>query len=198
MRFISIGRGCNVKYQINKCVEQKDTLLFDWIGTDMDTVNIILGCQDISIYFNENNIEKDKEYVNKQNSRVIIKQLPKCVSIHDLKSDYRKGDIVRFINKYIGRFEKMINLIRSNEKLYFVRYDQIEENQKNIFIETILKINPNCEFALISIIDEQDSNIINKSNRFLEFILMNKKIENDWSASHLDWKYIFDTIKKMI
>ena len=45
--FISIGKNCSVKYNIDKFTVSKETLFFDWLMTDMDSVNMILGIENI-------------------------------------------------------------------------------------------------------------------------------------------------------
>ena len=196
MRCISIGSKCNVKFQINKYVKKQETLFFDWLGTDMETVIKILQCKNIcDILYHDNIVKDPKNPYTKSNSRIIIKSLPYCVSIHDFTINFKKEDIDSFINKYERRFKRLIELICSTEKLYFIRYEKITEEQKKLFIETILNINPDCDFTLVSVIDDC-VNEINKGERFIEFKLIRKfnKYPDDWSTSYLDWNTVFKTI----
>ena len=39
--FISIGKKCGVRYNIEKFIGKKETHFFDWLITDMKTVNTI-------------------------------------------------------------------------------------------------------------------------------------------------------------
>jgi len=195
MTFISIGSSCNVKYQITKCIQSQETYFFDWIGTDMDTVNILFQQRDnIHDYFNLHNIIKHS--ITKDNhSKIVIQNLPKCVSIHDLKAQYSSQDLELFIHKYISRFNRIIKLIqKTNKPLYFIRYGKINEEQKIAFIKTILEINKYCPFILVSINIEQLTNNICIDKHYLEMNFTTQKEPNDWTTSFLDWNYIFTTI----
>lgn len=196
MQFISIGRGCNVKYQINRHCKNSETLFFDWLGTDMDTVISVLQCKNINDILTYDNIIRDPK--TNLGSRVLIKSLPYCVSIHDFKLDFSDKEIYNFLNKYKRRYERIIEIIKSNKKLCFIRYGKIEDKNKEEFIETILKINPNANFTLVSINVQQNINNVNKSDYFLEINLTyNQTCDNDWTTSYLDWKSIFETINEM-
>ncbi len=48
--FISIGNACNVKYQIDKNTTKKETLFFDWLMTDMQSV--------VKVFEHYNNIDE--------------------------------------------------------------------------------------------------------------------------------------------
>ncbi len=197
MRYISIGRNCNVKFQINKHKPKQETHIFDWLGTDMDSVIQILQCKDIDEIFNHDNIVED----NKNNTdkrtrpRIILKNLPYCVSIHDLHVRYKKTDVDNFIDKYKRRFKRLIDLIQENEKIYFIRHGEITQEQKKLFIDTILKINPNCNFALVSVFEALVYEM-NESEHFFEFKITSKsnKNQDDWTSSYLDWGKVFKNL----
>jgi hypothetical protein len=198
MRYISIGSKCNVKSQIDRHVGKNETHLFDWLGTDMESVIQILQCDDINNIFNHDNVVNDVKVPNtRSNSRVIIKNLSYCVSIHDLRLHYKKKDVDDFIDKYKRRFERLIQLICGTEKIHFIRHGKITEEQKELFINTILKINPSCNFSLVSVTEGSDYEI-NKSERFIEFKITNntKKNQDDWTSSYLDWGKVFTTLSR--
>jgi hypothetical protein len=119
MVFISIGRGCSVKYQIDKHRHKIPTLFFDWLQTSMDAVISILGCDDIDKILFLDNIVRDlnNPYHKEIRSRVCIKSLEYCISIHDLYKDFKDNDMVEFISKYKSRFNRIIEYIKSNEKI---------------------------------------------------------------------------------
>ncbi len=97
MRFISIGERCNVTYQIRKYSKNHETLFFDWLGTDMDSVIKILQCKNISDFLYHDNIMNQS---NNGKPRIIMKTLPKCVFIHDLSYNYNENELNQFIEKY--------------------------------------------------------------------------------------------------
>jgi hypothetical protein len=48
MKYISIGKSCSVKHQIDKHKHKDETLFFDWLITSMKSVIEILVCPDIN------------------------------------------------------------------------------------------------------------------------------------------------------
>jgi len=192
--FISIGSKCNVRHQISKHFKYGETMFFDWLGTDMDTVNIILQTSDITNYFSPCNIIEEPNTLDASHARLAIKNLPKCISVHDVRKNYNSRDIDTFITKYKRRFDRLLQIIKSNNKLFFIRYGKIDNYQKELFIKTILKINPNCNFVLISVKDEQPYNKIQKSNHYIEFNYKVKQVADDWTTSWLDWDNIFKVL----
>jgi hypothetical protein len=198
MCFISIGSACNVKSQIDKYTGGSETLFFDWLMTDMDSVISVLNSDNIDKILNINNIVRDeKNPIHGKNSRILIKSLSCCVSIHDIGIDVTRNSIIEFINKYKRRYNRIIEFIKSDKKLYFIRYGKVDDNTKNLFIKTVLKINPNCNFFLISINICQSENTIIKNNHFLELNITTKPPINcnDWTTSYLNWVNIFKDIE---
>ena len=57
IQYMSLGKTCNVKYQIDKFKGNKETLLFDRVVTDMDSVISLLFCEDINKFLNLDNIK---------------------------------------------------------------------------------------------------------------------------------------------
>ena len=196
--FLSIGYNCCVKFQINKHKGSKETLFFDWLGTDMNSVISILETTDINNILFFDNIFRDSTKPNSKYgkyARVTIKSLSRCVFIHDLPVNMKNKDVYDFIEKYKRRHQRMIDYIKGKEKIYFLRYGPITDLEKNKFIEVIQKINPQCDFVLVSIKIEQNENRIKKENFFLEINLTNKDKPNDWEKNFLNWKQIFSDIE---
>ncbi len=89
MKYISVGNACNVKQQIQKYKGGCETLFFDWLMTDMHSVNSIIGCNDINnLLFFDNICSNPNEPIFNNNSRIIIKSLSFCISIHDIKINF--------------------------------------------------------------------------------------------------------------
>ncbi len=201
-KYISIGNACNVKYQIDKHRGKKETLFFDWLMTDMfSVISILNSYNNIDELLNFANIIKCPDNPTHGNySRILIKSLPFCVSIHDIGIDVTEKDINKFIEKYKRRLNRIVNYIKSNEKIYFLRFGYIDDNMKSAFFQTIKAINPNCNFALISINQNENNNCINKEEHFLEINLIKPDIAppDDWTTSYLDWKQIFLNIEAHI
>ena len=200
--FISIGRVCDVKYNIDKFIGPKKTFFFDWLMTDMNSVNKILSVDNIdNILFFKNIIQNPKKPIHKENSRIIIKSLSFCESIHDIPISYNDSHINKFIEKYKRRYNRIIDSILNNKSMiYFIRKGKITTDEKNIFIKIIQKINSNCDFKLVELVEQKISN-----NYFIYkkyFISINldnyriKSIKNSWKSECWDWKQIFTDISK--
>jgi hypothetical protein len=197
MVVISIGTSCNVKYQIEKHIGNSETLFFDWLITDIVSVNELLRCKSIDDILNVDSIKVDPDTpIVESNSKILITSLHNCISIHDVPIDPSDKDISDFIDKYKRRYNRIINIINSNQKIYFIREGYIDKESEQLFIDTIKNINKECKFRLV-IVKENDSNSVNRSANLLEINVTSfPQLVKDWTTDWLDWKYVFDTISK--
>jgi hypothetical protein len=202
---ISLGLACNVKYQINQYNQKNQlsqpTYFFDWLITSFEAVLQIFEVEDIQdILFLENIESIGIREIDSNYSQMTIKSLDYCESVHDVRANFEKRDIVDFIRKYKRRYDRIIELINSENKLYFVRYchksANITEKQKRRFKDCILKINPNCQFNLVNLIDKNSDRI--KEDNYIELNLHNYLIkpidDSDWTTSYYDWENIWKNI----
>jgi hypothetical protein len=203
MQYISIGRVCNVKAQIDKNKGKKETLFFDWLLTDMPTViHILKNHNEIDTILNINTITRDpnKLYFH-NNSRIIINSLPLCVCVHDLKkNEFKEANILNLIDKYKRRIDRIIEFIKSQTKICFIRNSPVTDDEKKLFIETVLTINPNCNFTLVIIDTTKGINSIIKEDHclYINIIELPKTKKNDWTTNHFNWKKIFADIDSNI
>jgi hypothetical protein len=201
MKYISIGDTCAVKYNIEKYIGNSETLFFDRLITSMNSVIDILDCEDIKdIYYFENIIRDIKNPYKGENSIINIKSLEKCCSIHDLAINYTDNDVINFIDKYTRRFNRIIEYIKSNEKICFIRNSFVSNLQIDKFIETIKKINPNCDFTLVVIHNNNKNNTEILKRKNLLYIKLNIDIpkDNEWTLQILNWEKIFLDIENNI
>jgi hypothetical protein len=204
MKYISIGSACSVKYNIDKYRHKNKTLFFDWLMTDMNSVIKILECNNINDILYFDNISRDVDcpyFFN--NSKIVIKSLPYCVSIHDLPIKYTDNDILNFIEKYRRRFNRIVNYIKSKKKLCFIRIGCEDYDTIYKFIETIKKINIHCDFTIVVIDNDKKNNTeILKQNNFLHIKLNidkpSEEKKNGWTLYFLNWNNIFLDIEKNI
>jgi hypothetical protein len=201
--FISIGPACNVKYQIDENQGNKETLFFDWLMVDMLSVITIFNNYDqFDCIINPNTIIKDiSNAIIGNNSRILFSSLPNCISIHDLPIEYSQIELEEFVSKYKRRFERIIDYIKSNELIYFLRYSDITDDHIDQFICSIKKINPNCNFKLVCIfIHENNSESIVSSDYFIKFNIKKPEFfdSSDWTTTYIDWKKIFAEIKNLV
>ena len=200
--FISIGNACDVKYNIDKFTGSKETLFFDWLMTDMNSVNTILGIDKIdNILFFENIIRNKKNPTSHNNSRINIKSLSRCESIHDVPKTYNSSHIKKFIGKYKRRYNRIIQIILKNKsKIYFIRKGKITIDEKNTFINNIQKINPKCYFKLVELLEQKNINeyFISEKN-FSSINLDNyrtKPVNTSWISDCWNWQQMLKDVSK--
>lgn len=199
MKFISIGSACNVKHQINKHIGGCESLFFDWLMVDMNSVITVLEHYNKidDLLFFDNIIKDPKKPYKDGNVRLLIKSLSHCISIHDVEKSYTDYDINNFIEKYKRRLVRIFNYINSDDRICFVKYGNVTSEEKERFIQTIKDINVDCDFFLIAIKPNQESDDIKVEDNYLEINLekQDKPYPNDWTTSYLNWKKIFSDIK---
>ena len=155
LNIVSIGSECDVKYQINKYLNiNKETDFFDWLITDMVSVCDILS-KDINTILTFPNI-KLIGYKNR-NAIVQLKNCNKIISMHDIPINYSFNNIYSFILKYKRRYNRLIELIKSNSKTYFIRRDNPLEKEIIKLMKILNIINPNNNITLILYISPYSS-----------------------------------------
>ena len=200
--FISIGSACDVKYNIDKFTGSKETLFFDWLMTDMVSVNKIFAVNNIeNLLFLENIAQNIKNPTNGENSRIIIKSLPFCESIHDIPVSFNSSHINNFIEKYKRRFNRILfNILNNKSVIYFVRKGKISHDEKNIFIQNIQNINSKCNFKLVELLELQTKNNYFISEKY--FISINldnyriKQVRDSWTSDCWNWMEVFNDVSK--
>lgn len=198
MIFISIGKNHFMKYKIDAYTEKKKQLFFDFIETDMENIIKLLNCENIENILNKENIIYDKTKIFiKTNTRIYLESLENCAFVHYIHKELNEIDLDNFIERYKKRYKIFIEIIKSNKKLFFVRYGDINENDKNMFIETILKINENCNFYLVNITLNNEKEEIYQFDNYIKITLKTKKNNESWINSYIDWKSIFDYLKSV-
>lgn len=168
----------------------------------MESVNKILGTNNIcSILFFKNIIQNPKNPKHNFNSRINIKSLSFCESIHDIPLSYNSSHINNFIEKYKRRFNRIIKTILNNKSvIYFIRMGRITPDQKNIFIKNIQNINSKCKFKLVELLKQKSANNYFISEKY--FISLNlenyriKPVSDNWTSNCWNWKLIFYHILK--
>ena len=202
--YISIGQACDAKYNIDKYTGSKATMFFDWLMTDIASVNKILSVNNINEIINiKNTIQDPNNPQHGKNACIIIKTLSFCKSIHDIPINFNSLHIKKFVKKYKRRYNRIINYILKNKSIiYFIRIGKIEDKEKKKFIDNIKKINPKCNFKLVELIRQDNLNnyFISKPN-FISINLydykMKEPIHDDWTSSHLNWANVFYDINNI-
>lgn len=214
-KFISLGRHCDIKAQIDKFTKEP-TLFFDWLRSDFKAVLKVLSYTNIKqeLLFHDNIVTYP---YNKSDAGVEFKNMivgdDKLIllSSHDIRLDKMKSNevILDFIDKYERRWRRIMDIIHnSNQNIIFIHritnrhtIEKVDPGDEDKFIELISRINPNCKFSLVFLIHNEKSSetIIKKHNKFLSiniepFLKPNYEKNGDWKLNQYDWNQIFETI----
>ena len=214
MIYISLGRHCDVASNIKTYLQKEHpTQFFDWVRTDFKCILHILKLNSIETLFNVENIEVDNvTYKHENNISITLKNFNKENLIllfhHDiLWQDYTdiemKEQLIQFIDKYKRRFDRLLELIKSNNRLCFIYRITGKIDYKNDidnFYNLLKDINTDINFMLVMLVDQStDSEKIIKYDKYLKINLSHyylyNPIKNDWTLKHIDWKKVFDLIE---
>jgi hypothetical protein len=196
------GNACAIRQSIiNYTMTSNKTLFFDWLVTSMKSINQIL--ENTPIIFESNYI-----YPNCLNTTSInFKNFDLLISHHDIV-EFNDNSINEITEKYIRRYERLINTIKEQKKINFIRYcknqENIEEQEIYTFYKNIKNINHNLIFNFILISDYNDlvipSNLLLKDN-FI-YINLNNYVDDDilnetnaYFKTIKTYKCIFDIVK---
>lgn len=181
--FISLSssyasNACAVRQSIiNYSKQENPTHFFDWLVASMKSVNQVL--ENTPILFESNYI-----YPNPLNTTSInFKNFDLLTSHHDIDK-FNENSINEITEKYVRRHKRLIDTIKEQKKINFIRYcknqENIEEEEIIKFFENIKNINPNLVFNFILISDCNNliiPNILLKDNFF--YINLNNYIDED-------------------
>ena len=195
------GNACAVHESINNYTSTSNkTLFFDWLVTSMKSVNQVL--ENTPIIFETESIRPN----TLNTTSINFKNFDLLISHHDIH-DFNDNSINEITNKYIRRYERLINTIKEQKKINFIRYcknqQNLEEHEIYIFYKNIKNINPNLLFNFILISDDNDLVIPNDllKDNFI-YINLNNYVDDDFLNETNDYhkiikkyKCVFDLIK---
>ncbi len=146
MIFISLGNACNVKYQIDTCIGKKETLFFDWLMTDIPSIiRILKHYNNIHDIMREETLDITEKWVD-------IKGLSWCRFIHDIMGTPSTKEIREFIDKYKRRLDRIIDYIKADVPIVFIRYgDRADEIICNELKELLMTINPHVKYIFANL-----------------------------------------------
>lgn len=202
MRIISLSSSiagpacsiaCSIKKHFYKEPNSYPTNFFDYLETSLISINQILTTDNIKDKLNTN----FNKFINIDNNTSIkFNNFHHIISHHDLPLNYSEEDFQNLIEKYNRRLNRIINYIKTEDKIFFIRYGLEKQEDINNFIKIIKNINPNLEYLFLNIIyDPLDktvelfdknyilinfNNYIDKSKIYSEN-LFDKIMEFDWS-----------------
>jgi hypothetical protein len=139
MIYLRLGGDVHENFKIN------GSLFFDSLLTSFDAIIKILESNNIDDILTVDNIIVESVCSNIVS--IFIISLEILLIIHD----FMYNNIHSFIYEYKQRFNYMIQQIKSNNKIIFIRFSNYIINDTTIekFKKTILKINNKCNVILL-------------------------------------------------
>ena len=117
------SHACAVRQSIdNYYKQQTKTNFFDWLVCSMKSINDIIEGK--PILFDEENYT----YPNSLNTVSIdFKNFDLLISHHDI-NEFNDNSINEITEKYTRRYKRLINTIKEQKKINFIRYCKNQEN----------------------------------------------------------------------
>lgn len=192
-----VGYACGIKNSMNNYFGKTQTHFFDWLICSMKSVNEIL--EEKPILFDSNYI-----YPNLENTTTInFSEFDLLISYHDIIEPTKKN-LNEMNEKYIRRYARLINTIKTEKKIFFLRYccDQynFDEEQIHKFYNNINKINNSLEFYFVLITINNKINIPSSLlfRRHFLYINLNKKNDDDQQLNFMQIVQMYTHIFKII
>lgn len=218
MKIISLssniaGPACGIASSIKKYFYNgsKQTDMFDYLEISLLSIIQVLS-------LNNNDIEllsyNNTFLPNINNCQsVTFNNFDRMISHHDLKIDYTEEDYINFIDKYKRRYYRLIESIKTENMIFFIRYGEEDPVQYLEFIKCIKTINPLCNFYIINLMYDDNigigigigdnSNIYESLNIFNMYIInFYNYLERDvvydddlyFRMMQFNWKIVYELI----
>jgi len=211
MKIISLSAGiagpaCAIATSIKKYFynDSKQTDMFDYLEISLLSIIQILLLNNNSDNNITNNLLNNNIFVPNINGcqTVTFNNFDRIISHHDLKENYDESDYIEFIEKYKRRYYRLIECLKTENKIFFIRYGDECHSQFQEFIRIIREINPLCEFYIINLIydetnKEQNYDIPNLYTINFYYLLDKNVIYDDdlfYRIIQFNWKPVYDLI----
>ena len=210
MKIISLsssiaGPACAISVSIKKHFynDNCETNMFDFLEVSLESIikilNIKINNLDIEeILKNNYNIIVN----NDGNNSVFFNNFDKLISHHDLIINYNEEDFNNLIQKYKRRYNRLVNYIINENKIFFLRFGNESKELISNFINTVKMINNNLEIIFINLffdVNNQNLNHDIKNYYYINFyntIDYNKIYNEDlfYKTLEFDWFGVFELI----
>lgn len=210
MKIISLssyiaGPACAIAFSIKNYFYNSNytTNMFDYLEVSLLSINQVLYLKENDINCLDSNIEM---YTNKDNNKTIqFNNFDKLISHHDLKENHSSNEYNLFIEKYKRRYNRLINDLNTENKIFFIRYGIENKNDIFNFINKVNSINSKLDIYFINIIYDEnnflyDDDLLKLNN----FYLVNFYYHNDinfkyndnffYKVQEFNWKIIYNII----
>ncbi|WP_419226904.1 DUF1796 family putative cysteine peptidase [Alteromonas sp. OM2203] len=191
MKWISLGSTCQPAYWIRNELKQPEAYFFDWLITPPkalikvldDGIDDLLDVKNLSIHHRGIRVIDDLSGLEFQHD------FPEDETGKILDSYVDYVDNVR--DKYIRRYERLIELIASDKQIVFVRYGDRPSNIPSLrekIQETLMNSKSILIFASEHIECDQED---------FPFFYFNLEPCSDWKGDQPKWKEIVDKITRL-
>jgi hypothetical protein len=210
MKIISLsssiaGPACAISCCIKHKFYNNDyiTHFFDFLEISLKSVQEIVHLYNQNLDITNELFNNIDIIINKDDKNsVYFKNFNKIISHHDLNKEYTKDDFNNFINKYIRRYYRLIHTIKSENKIFFIRYGYEKEEDINSFINEIKKINNNLIIYFIHLNYNENDNDLNYNINNYYYInfyyLIDYTIKYDedlfFKTKQFNWYYVYNII----
>jgi len=199
MKIISLssniaGPACGIASSIKRYFYNgsKQTDMFDYLELSLLSIIQVLLLDNIDLISYNNSFLPN---INDCHS-VTFNNYDRMISHHDLKIDYNEVDYINFIEKYKRRYFRLIESIKTEDIIFFIRYGEEDTAQLMEFTSIIKKLNPSCDFYIINIIYNDSNN--NLKNNTLNPIISNVHVINFYDYLDKDIIYNSDLYYRMM
>ena len=209
MKIISLssniaGPACAVACAIRKYYYNNNykTNMFDFLEISFTSIIQILNMNfsDI-VYLSDNNdfLENDTHMTVK------FKNFDKIYSHHDLNKNYTDNEYMLFIEKYKRRYIRLLDDIKNENKIIFIRFGLENDSDVLKFINIIQRINPNLKIYYITLLYNDLSNDVKQNSgdltiNFYNYINANFNYSEDlfFKTLEFDWNTVFNKINTFL
>ena len=173
------GNACAIRQSIINYTKPNDeTQFFDWLVASMKSINQILENRPILF-------ESTYTYPNPLNTTSInFKNFELLTSHHDIH-EFNDTSITEITMKYTRRYERLIDTIKKEKQIFFIRYcknsKDLQEEEILLFYTNIRRLNPSLAFKFILISDSDDLLIPARLTSTADFLYinLNKYVDDD-------------------
>lgn len=212
MKIISLssniaGPACAISFCIKKYFYNNDykTNIFDFLEISLTSIVKIL--EESFDNFKKKIKENYNLVANIDNKNSIyFNNFDKMISHHDLEKEYDLNDLENIFEKYNRRFHRLIEYIKSENILFFIRFGFEEKETIIDFINNVKKINSKCEVHFIHL-NYDDKNTPLEYEKYIKnyyyinfynYIDYNKQYSTDlfYKTQEFNWEMIKENILK--
>jgi len=200
--------ACIIKkdYYNNNC----ETNFFDYLEISFLSIIQLLSLDNLIIdnLLSSKNIKPNKDNKN----TLLFDYFDKVYSHHDLILNYNDNDYNNVIQKYHRRYNRFIETIKNQDKIFFVRFGLEKEEEVILFFNIMKNINPTLNIYLINpYYDDSNydnfysSKLINNYNfypiNFKNYMPGNNIFKNEdifLKTFEYKWEIVFKIINQII